>query len=377
MTILGRYVTRVFLSQLFLVLISAVALLQLFDVMSQADDLLADLGGGISVILKYSLLRLPILVTFLLPFSTLIAGLLAFGRLHRASELVAMQALGMPFPKIIALLLPSMLVLVSLHFLINDQLTPRATRMLTMWEDEVSNRDANDIALWLRDGDDIVSVGQIVDQGRVLKDLVIFHRNENGNLTTQAMAEQASFDGESWWLEGIDDFRIQPNAKQTPGLIARQPWETGLRPDVVHDLAAPPNALSVNEISRLLNLPEITSRPLHVYQIWWHKSFAIPLASLFMVVLATTSVRGLQRQGGVVINALIGFAGAFLYFVTDGVLTALGEAGSINPALAAWCPLLFLALIAGAVLFWVTMPRGRRRAKALPTQQDTEQVSTT
>lgn len=370
MTILGRYVTRVFLGQLFLVLISAVALLQLFDVMSQADDLLADLGGGISVILKYSMLRLPILVTFLLPFSTLIAGLLAFGRLHRASELVAMQALGMPFPKILSLLLPSMLVLVGLHFLINDQLTPRATRMLAAWEEEVTTRKSNDIALWLRDGSDIVSIGQIVDQGRLLEDVVIFRRNENGNLIKQAMVQQARFDGEAWWLEGIDDLQIQPNAKQTPSLIPRQSWTTDLRPDVVHDLATPPNALSINEISRLLSLPKITSRPLHVYRIWWHKSFAIPLASLFMVVLATASVRGLQRQGGVVVNALIGFAGAFLYFVADGVLTALGEAGSINPALAAWFPLLFLALTATAVLFWVTMPRGRRRAKALPILED-------
>ena len=108
--------------------------LQLFDVMSQADDLLADLGGGLSVILHYSLLRLPILVTFLLPFSVLIAALLTFGRLHRYSELVAMQALGMPLSKILALLLPSMLALTFLHFLISDQLTPPAARTLASWE---------------------------------------------------------------------------------------------------------------------------------------------------------------------------------------------------------------------------------------------------
>lgn len=357
MSILGRYITRMFISQLLLVLISAVALLQLFDVMSQADDLLADLGGGVSVILQYSLLRLPILVTFLLPFSVLIASLLTFGRLHRYSELVAIQALGMPFWKILTLLLPSMLLLVFLHFLINDQLTPRATRTLVAWEEKVTDRKPNDIALWLRDGRDVVSIDRIANDGRRLEGVVVFRRDIEGNLIKQGSAKRASFDDDGWWLHDIDDLAIRPAAKHGQETIARQRWATELRPDVVGDLATPPNALSTAEIRRLLNLPGITSRPLHVYQTWLHKSFAVPLASLFMVVLATASVRGLQRQGGAALNALIGFGGAFLYFVADGVLTALGEAGSIDPALAAWLPLFLLTLAASAVLFWVTMPR--------------------
>ncbi len=366
MSILGRYITRVFIGQLFLILISAVALLQLFDVMSQADDLLADLGGGVAVILRYSLLRLPTLVTFLLPFSVLIAALLTFGRLHRASELVALQALGMPFPRILLLLLPSLLVLATTHFLINDQLSPSAIRALAAWEKEVKEQRPNDIALWIRDGDNIVSIGQIGDKGRRLENLVIFHRDDSGNLTKQAVAGGAVYDGQGWWLEEIESLEVRPAAKRSLGITVLEPWTTSLRPDVVDDLAMAPSTLSLAAISRLLRLPDISSRPSHVYQTWWHKSFAVPLASIFMVVLATASVRGLQRQGGAVLNALIGFAGAFLYFVADGVLTAFGEAGSIYPAIAAWLPLLILALTAGAVLAWVTMPRGRRKATSLP-----------
>jgi len=375
MSILGRYITRIFIGQLSIVLVSAVAMLQLFDVMSQADNLLADLGGGVSVILHYSLLRLPILVTFLLPFSVLIAALLTFGRLHRYSELVAIQALGLPFLRILSLLLPFMLLLAFLHFVISDQLTPRATRTLAEWEESVSNRKPNDIALWLHDGHDLVSINRIVDGGKRLEGVVLFSRDVNGNLVKQASAQSASFDDDGWWLHAIDDLAIRQAAKQGEQKIDRRRWTTKLRPDVVADLATLPNALSVAEIRRLLNLSDVTSRPLHVYRTWLHKSFAVPLSSIFMVVLATASVRGLQRQGGVALNALIGFGGAFLYFVVDGVLTALGEAGSINPALAAWFPLLILALAAAAVLYWVTMPRGRRRARLRPVLQSDEVVA--
>ncbi len=378
MTILGRYLSKMFIGQLALILISAVALLQLFDVMSVADDLLKDLGGGFQVVLRYSLLRLPVLVTFLLPFSVLLAALMTFGQLHRHSELVAIQALGLPFLKILILLLPVMLIIAALHFLISDQLTPRANRALADWQASTETREPNDIALWLRDGDHLVSIGAIGESGRQLQGVVIFKRDGNGNLAAQTEAARASFDQDRWWLHEVNTLAIRPNAERAKTTIARKAWETGIQPSLLKDLAAPPNALSISRMRRILDHPDIGSRPDHVYQTWLHKSFALPLSSLFMVALATASVRGLQRQGGVVLNALVGFGGAFLYFVADGVLQALGEAGSVPPALAAWLPLVILALISAAVLAWVTVPQGRRRSGIMPSavKDGAEAVST-
>lgn len=365
MSLLARYLTKVFIGNLLLILISAVALLQLFDIMSNSDDLLKDLGGGFEVVLRYSLLRLPILATFLLPFSVLIAALMTLGRFHRYSELVAMQALGISFQKILLMLLPVMLIVAFLHFLINDQLSPRANRALADWQQSVEKRKPNDIALWLRDGHHLVSIGSIEEDGKRLEGVVIFKRDDNGSLTVQTSAERATFDHQGWWLQGVSELAVQPNTNR-PLSIPRIAWQTGIQPSLVKDLAAMPDSLSIAKLRRVLDHPEIGSRPMHVYQTWLHKSFALPLASLFMVVLAATSVRGLQRQGGVVLNALVGFGGAFLYFVANGVLQALGEAGSLAPALAAWLPLLILALISSIVLYWVTMPRGRRKAGIMP-----------
>ena len=370
MSTLGRYLSGLFIGNLLLVLTSAVALLQLFDLMSVADDLLKDLGGGFSVVLRYTLLRLPILVTFLLPFSVLLAALLSFGRLHRQSELVAIQAIGLPFSKILLMLLPTILTVAFLHFLISDQLTPRAHQTLVEWQNSVKDRKPDDIALWLRDGNDLVSIGAIEDGGKRLDDVVIFRRDQNGNLVAQIEADRAVYEKQAWQLFGVDDLGVRPTAERAPATIDRQPWDTRLLPDLVQDLAAPPNALSIVKLRRLLQHPEVGSRPLHVYRTWLHKNLALPLAPLFMVVLATASVRGLQRQGGVVLNAMVGFGGAFLYFVADGVMQALGEAGSVPPALAAWLPLVVLALMAGAVLAWVTMPRGRTKGKIHPSSDD-------
>jgi lipopolysaccharide export system permease protein len=364
-SILGRYLAGAFIGHLLLILFSAIALLQLFDVMSNADDLLRDLGGGFDVILRYSLLRLPSLATFLTPFCVLIAALMTFGRLHRHSELVAIQALGVPMHRVLLMLLPTMMAVAFLDFLIGDLLAPKADRALAEWQASAKTRKPNDIALWLRDNGDLVSVGAIEDDGRRLEDVVIFQRDEGGNLTMQRRAARATFDEDGWRLHDVRDFAVRPAARRLDA-ASELPWATELRPDLVEDLAATPNVLSVARLKRLLRHPEVASRPAHVYETWLHKSFAAPLASIFMTVLAAASVRGLHRQGNVAANALIGFGGAFLYFVADGMLQAFGEAGSVRPAIAAWLPLLILALIAAAILYWIAMPRGRRRPGAPP-----------
>jgi lipopolysaccharide export system permease protein len=365
MSLLGRYLARLFLSNFLIIMISAVALLQLFDLMSNADDLLQDLEGQSNILLRYTLLRLPDLITFLAPFSVLLAALSTFGRLHRHSELTAMQAIGRPLHHVVLMLLPTLLAIAFVHFLLTDQLTPRTNRALADWLASGKEHRPNDIALWLRDGGDLVSIGRIEENGRRLGDVVIFERDDNGNLTAATKAAAAVFEQGGWWLGEVQELTVSPRAG-SPRRVPREAWRTGILPSLVTDLAAPPNALSIARLRRVLDHPEIGSRPMHVYRTWLHKSFSLPLASIFMVALATASVRGLQRQGGTVLNALVGFGGAFLYFVADGVLQALGEAGAVPPALAAWLPLLFLALMAGAVLYWVAMPRGRRRAHALP-----------
>jgi lipopolysaccharide export system permease protein len=366
MSILARYLSRIFIGQLLLIMFCAVALLQLFDLMSNADDLLRDMKGQSNVLLRYTLLRLPDLITFITPFSVLLAALMAFGRLHRHSELVAMQAAGRSVTQIVLMLLPALLAISFLHFLLSDQLTPRTNRTLANWLDASDKKKPHDIALWLRDGDHLVSIGAIEDRGQRLDNVVIFRRSESGSLKAQTKASTARHDENGWWLSEVIDLTAQPGIPPEETTVERQAWKTGLHPGLVEDLAAPPNALSIVKLKRVLDHPEIGSRPMHVYQTWLHKSFSQPLVSIFMVALAAASVRGLQRQGGVVTNALVGFGGAFLYFVADGVLQALGEAGSIRPALAAWLPLLLLALIAAGVLAWVAAPRGRRKPGVMP-----------
>src|SRR3546814_3144490 len=78
------------------------------------------------------------------------------------------------------------------------------------------------------------------------------------------------------------------------------------------------------------------------------KRIALPAAVLIMLLLAAPVAQGLQRHGGIVAGLAAGTGLGFLYFITDGFVLALGEAGAIPPVLAAWTPALIFASLGGA-----------------------------
>jgi lipopolysaccharide export system permease protein len=68
MNTFSRYILKSFLWQFLLILIGFTALLQLFDLLNNSADILRDHMGRMGAIFEYAVLRLPEIVSFLIPF---------------------------------------------------------------------------------------------------------------------------------------------------------------------------------------------------------------------------------------------------------------------------------------------------------------------
>ena len=97
----------------------------------------------------------------------------------------------------------------------------------------------------------------------------------------------------------------------------------------------------------------IGSRPIYVYETWLHKRLALPVLCLLMVLLAAPVSQASARSGGTASRMTLGIGLGFLFFVSDGLSTALGETGSLLPVLAAWAPVAIFASVGGSVLLRV------------------------
>lgn len=350
------YLSRLLFGRILLVLASFVALLQLFDLLNNAQEIIKTHGEGGGVLLRYSMLRVPQLIAFMLPFATLVGTLLALAKLARQSEVTATRAIGLSFRQIFLLLAPPLLVLAVFHAVVSDQLAPAANRALTLWESESSELiGAFDPpapeTVWTRDSGDMWQVQDVQRRGLELLGVTIYRRDAEGNLLAQVMSPRARYENGRWVLSDVATYEVDsaaPDAMPQRQLQAQLILETSmLTPDNFIDASATPASLPLSELLRLTINPGLGSFPDYVYAMWVHKRISLPLIVFVMALLAIPVAGGLQRSGGTISAFAIGVALGFAYFVAEGITLAMGQSGAIPPWLAAWSPLMVFFCIGG------------------------------
>lgn len=362
MRTLIRYITRIFLGNLFVMLLAFVSLLQLLDLLNNAEDVIRRHGDSVLVLARYAVLRLPELVTFLLPFSILMASLLSLAKLSQNNEILALKASGMSFYSVLLAFLPAVALVAAVHFVLSDRVAPQTSRMLSQWDaeaDSAAERPPSNQgpAIWIRDGATLARISAVVDDGKKLWGVTLFNRDSRGNLVERLTAATAAYTGDGWQLSDVERLLI---TREAGGVFARyttRSWETSLTPNHFADLVAPPSTLTLTELLTFVTKPDTGYRPTYFYETWLHKRIALPIASVLMVLLAAPVAQGLQRYGGIGTGLAAGVGLGFLYFVTDGLVLALGEAGAIPPALAAWSPSLLFASVGGLALIRIESHR--------------------
>lgn len=355
MITLVRYATRLFFVHVGLMLLGFVALLQLLDILSNADDVLAEHGESFLTLLRYAWLRLPESIVFMMPFAVLMGSLLAVARLAQHNEVLALKAAGLSFYRLLLAFMPAAVVASGLYFIFSDRLAPMTNRALAEWDAEAAAADepiqvAPRGGIWVRDANVLVRVAVVIDQGRELRGITLFVRDAEGNLTQRITARAASYEDGAWRLFGIERLDLIAGSGGTFSRFTDRPWPTALTPGHFSDLATPPSGLSLSELVDFSTNPDVGNRPTYYYETWVQKRIALPVSVLIMLLLAAPVAQGLQRHGGVAGGLMAGLGLGFLYFVADGFVLALGEAGAIPPTLAAWSPPLMFASLGGAAL---------------------------
>ncbi|MGH6931044.1 MAG: LPS export ABC transporter permease LptG [Dongiaceae bacterium] len=350
-----RYATRLLLVHLALILVGFVALLQLLDLLNNGDEIVAEHGGRSSALWTYALLRLPSIVSVILPFSILMAALVTLARLARNNEILALKASGVSFYRLLFGLVPVALLVGCLHFLLNDQVLPPASQKLERWgAADAASTDrtvrSGQGGVWVRDGSTFIRVSSVLGEGSALLGVTLFRRNENGVLSEQIVARHAAYVDGSWRLADVSLIRLANDSNSSMIQVAEMPWETSLTPSHFADLATDPATLSFVDLWRFIVNPEVGSQPYSFYQTWFQRKFAVPLTAVLMILLAAPVAQGLQRHGGFAAGLAVGVGLGFLYFVTEGLMLTLGETGAVAPIIAAWGPAIVFAMFGTVAL---------------------------
>lgn len=352
----ARYLTWQMLRRFLLILLGFATLLQLFDVLSNAEDITRKYGEGVLPILRYMAFRYPAIVALVFPFTLLVGTLMTLLGLAQNNEIMALKSVGLSFYRVLLSLMPVGVLLAGINFALNDWVAPAAATMLARYEvTDVTSRVGTSVResedpVWIRDGSSLVRAAHVQRDGRLLWGVEIYERDAKGILNARIAAARGVHEKGGWRLYDVVRTDL-PDAEPREGVrMADWAWKTRLRPEDFANISVPLDQFSSSQLANLSVKAGAGSRPPYVYETWLHKRLALPVLCLMMIMLAAPVSQVSVRSGGTAGRLAAGIGLGFLFFVTDGLSTALGETGAVAPWVAAWSPLVIFGSVGGSVL---------------------------
>lgn len=345
------YITRLLTLRIVASLLAVAALLQLFDLLNNARQLLSR-GGAISDLFTYATLRLPTTLEQAVPIAVLVGALATMFALTRSNEIVALRSAGMTIYRIFLICAPTTVAAAAVHFILIDVVTPVSERHFVDWRtrfESAGEGSDEGKAIWLRSADAIMRISNIADGGRTLHGIKIVRLSDAGKITSWIDAELAQLTADGWMLSGARTTSIES------GSIALQEqgyrrWPSTLDPASIVELTSPAESRSVTQLRQILQGVWAGDSSPSYYLTRLYRTYAFPLASILMLLLALPATYMSRRRGDAGRGLGLGFGLGMGYLITEGLLAALGSAGALPPLLAVWSAPALFALIGASVV---------------------------
>jgi len=352
---LSIYLGRQFLSGFAFVFAVLLSLVFLFDFIEHLRRASGREAASLATVLELALLQLPSLAQKLLPFAALFGAIFTFARLTRSHELVVARAAGVSVWQFIA---PLLLIALLIGAFLVTVFNPFAAVMISRYEQlesrylkgQSSLLDVSSTGLWLRQADDtgqsVVHSRAVSAAGTELEDVIIFLYRGADQFVGRIDATSARLQKGYWQLD--DALLTRPD--KPAARYERYDLPTTLDREQILDSFASPETMSFWALPAFVRTLEEAGFSATRHRLHWHSVLATPLLLCAMVLLAATFTLRLTRHGHTGLLIAVGVSVAFLlYFISDLVL-ALGIAGSLPAALAAWTPAGVTALLGAALL---------------------------
>ena len=362
---------RWLLSELIGPLVFAVAL---FTVLSLSVGVLFELvrqivESNLPVLIAVQVLlqRLPSFLVLSFPMATLLATLLAYGRLSTNSELTALRSVGVTATRMIIPALVLALLMSGLTFLFNDVLVPRSNRSA-----EVTSRRALGKAIATEKGDNIIypRFGRVEEpdgsSSKGLLQLFYASRFQNGTMTrvtlldfsrvgfTQMLlAERGQWNEQEakWEFFNGQILTLTPSGSTTSADFDRYMYPFSTAPIRIAKLPKDANNMTVAEALQAEQLLENAGdvKGARKLQVRIQEKFTLPMACLVFGLIgaslgAKPNNRTSRSQGFGISVVMI-----LVYYLLGFSFSSLGVKGTLPPLLAAWSPVL-ISLAGGGFL---------------------------
>jgi lipopolysaccharide export system permease protein len=358
---LGRHLAREFLGAFAFALAAFVAIYLVAYFFDRLDTFLKH-DASLGAMTRYFLFQIPFVVSQVTPFAMLMAALVGLGLLARQNEFVAMRACGVSIWQMAVPLFALGAVMCVATFFWGEFVVPwSAQRWHTIENVEIRKRGTTKIFtgqdVWVHGRAGFYNIERVSRRRHALYGLTVYQLDGSFVPVRMVEVDLAAWDGAQWRFDGTRTRVLGPQ-----GLRIRDGVPAGFSlPETFDDFSAvaiEPEELSWAMLRRQIRDLRRKGVDTLENRVELHLKVALPAAGLVMMLLAVPLAAQGTRRSSLASSLGLGFALGFLYFVVVATAVAVGKAGRMPPALAAWSANLLFGLVGGYLLLGADDARG-------------------
>lgn len=355
--VLSRYLIRQNLYLMAICLSVGTSIYLLSDVFDRLDDFFtAGLGAG--TILYYFFVKMPLIISQLMPAIFLLAMVIQLGVLTRSKEMLALRAGGVSFGWfvrffVIYALIWSMGQLVfSQYFGVMGE--SEANRI---WKEDVRNKQLDELSikeLWVKNGPYIVLADVAYPSKDKADGITVYEFDESGQELKRILtAAEVAITPKGWSLRNVIDLDTQ-TFESTRHLTMMLPVNHTLSEYAAVELKGDKAQLPLIELSRAIKRLESSGSNVEILKTAWHGKWSYAFS---MTVMALLALMLMTFSENVYANIGYSLILIFLQYGIHVVGATAGEKGVLPPFFAAWMGNIVMGSVASLRLAWVSMPR--------------------
>ena len=356
MRIIPRYVLRHFLPVFALAIFAFVGLYLVVDFFERVDGMLEH-HLPTQDIVRYFLLKIPLILTQGIPMAAILATIISLGLLKRNRELIALETAGVNPTYYVAPIAIAAILLSMVHFGIEEFATrPLNQRLDDIWEGKVKGQKRSSAwmtreNMWYRQENTIYQIRLYDRAKKTMEKTSIFRLDSQFHLLERVDARRITWTESGWLAE--DGLIIRFN-----GLNNDQQWFDRKQLDLnvaPRDFAAGPMVpdnlgwLDLYRYAAKLEQEGFTATP---YKVDLQMRLASPFATLILALLGIVVAMRQGLHGGIAAGVGMSLALAFAFLAVSNVGSSLASAGRLSPFFGVWVGhIIFSALV---FYHWVT-----------------------
>lgn len=360
MKVLSRYLLLQNLYLMGVCLCLGITIYLLSDLFERLDDFLSA-GLGFKIMLLYFGVKVPLIISQILPAVFLVAMLIQLSTMHANRELLALRAGGVSFRTIIAFFLMYSLFWSGAQLFFSQYVGVKGMEYSqTIWAQDVRGRDTTQrelFHLWFRDEGTIIYIDAVqpaLGRGRGLS---IYKLSQDKRSVDQFITASAfRVLGAEWELTEAQI--IEPASFSTvyrPTM--RMHVGEAMRSFTSAESKKNPAQLPLWELRQAIRQLEVTGSNVEGLQTIWHGKISYAMSITVMAFLALAII---TFQRNIYLNLTAGLLATFVFYGLFVLGSSAGEMGLLPPFAGAWMGNTIFILAASARLFWRSIAHSGR-----------------